>query len=133
MMSIKPVECVAFMLIRDGMILAERRKQTKAIDPGILSIPGGHCDAGETHETTLQRELAEELAVTAVNPRFVCALIRQSTSDRTINYFVVEQWQGEIQNHEADALQWAPLDDLSQLDLYVDRLAVQEYLRLYCQ
>ncbi len=126
-----PTSCVAFMLIRDGHVLAERRKQTKAVDPGILSIPGGHCDPGEALETTLHRELSEELAVTAICPKYVCALIRQSTTSRTINYFVVEEWQGEIENHEADALVWVPLADVSQLDLYVDQLAIREYQRLY--
>jgi hypothetical protein len=30
------LECIAFMLIRDGQVLAERRSPTKRVVPGVL-------------------------------------------------------------------------------------------------
>ncbi len=41
------VECVAFMLVKDQKILAEKRKPTKHVVPGAVALPGGHMEHGE--------------------------------------------------------------------------------------
>jgi len=35
------------MLVRNGHVLAERRKATRRLAPGAVSLPGGHVDAVE--------------------------------------------------------------------------------------
>ncbi len=127
----KLVETVAYIIIRENRILAEKRKLTKTVCPGATAIPGGHVEAGESLEAALKRELQEELGLTTDDFDFVCALLHRSAEFRKLNYFVVNSWQGEIQNNEADALVWIPLDELEKLDLEVDRLAVSEYHRVY--
>ena len=44
---------VAFMLIQDGKLLVEKRRANKRFLPNVLSIPGGHCEPGESAEETL--------------------------------------------------------------------------------
>jgi mutator protein MutT len=126
-----PLECIAFMLIRDGQVLAERRSPAKRVVPGVLAIPGGHLDPGETVEEALHRELVEELGITAERVRFVCTLLHRSEEFRKLHYFAIDTWTGTMAPQEADGLHWVRFDDPSALDLDVDRFAVQEYQRLY--
>jgi 8-oxo-dGTP pyrophosphatase MutT (NUDIX family) len=45
------------ILLRDGKFLVEKRRMDEDIDPGLLCIPGGHVDPGETLEDALKREM----------------------------------------------------------------------------
>ena len=125
------MDCVVFMLVKDEMILAEKRKLTKKVVPGVVSLPGGHMENGESPEEALHRELYEELRVVTQNINYVCTLLHIAQERRKMNYFVIESWCGEIQNHEAEALLWLPINTLEAFDLDVDRVAIHEFLRVY--
>lgn len=127
------VECVSFMLVRDGQVLVERRKLTKPVDPGAIAIPGGHMENGESQEETLVREMQEELAVVPLEYGYICSLLHKDSNQEVeqIHYFAVEAWQGAIENHEAAELLWIPLHEPATIDLNADRVAVSEYLRLF--
>ena len=127
----KPLNTIAYMIIQDHHILAEKRKRTRKVCPGATTIPGGHVEAGETVDAALEREVYEELGVQIGMYEYVCTLLHRSAEFRKLNYFVIRSWNGAFQNNEAEALVWIPLDDLEKLDLEVDRLAVKEYLRVY--
>jgi 8-oxo-dGTP diphosphatase len=126
-----PLECVAFMLIADGRVLAEERKLTKVLAPGAVALPGGHMEGDEDPEASLERELREELGITARQVAYVCSLLHRAEELRRIHYFAVERWEGEIRNLEAEALVWIALDEPDRLDLDIDRVAVREYIRVY--
>ena len=128
-----PLECVAFMLMKDRHVLAEKRKLTKRLAPGAIALPGGHVDAGESLEHALRRELDEELGIVAERVRYVCTLLHLAEEFRRLHYYAVESWRGEILNQEADELVWVPLDEPRLLDFDVDRTAVREYLRVYSE
>ena len=51
---------VAVFLEKDGKVLLARRAITKAIAPGLLHLPGGHVEVGETFRIALTREFQEE-------------------------------------------------------------------------
>jgi mutator protein MutT len=125
-----PLECVALLLVRDRRVLAERRKLTKRLAPGAVAIPGGHVEAGERIEQALAREAREELGIVLHEAAFVCTLMHLAEELRTLHYFAVRSWEGDIVPEEADAVMWLPLDAVPQLDFDVDRTAVTEYLRL---
>ena len=125
------LDCVAFLLIQNRAVLAEQRKWSKPVAPGIVAIPGGHVDSGETIEAALHRELMEEIRVTTPSLLYICTLCHRAEEFRRIHYFAVTDWDGEIENHEAEALLWIPFDHLHQLDLEMDQLAVREYMRVY--
>lgn len=126
-----PALGVAFMLIDGERVLAERRAASNTLLPGILSIPGGHREKGETAVRTLYRELHEELNLTPTQYKFVCTLHHRSTEFRQLHYFAVEGWKGEMENLEAASLHWVEFDELERLDLDVDQQAVREYLRVF--
>lgn len=126
-----PLECVAFMLVKDNHVMAEKRKLTKMVVPGAVALPGGHMEDDEHPEDALQRELFEELGIRARRVVYVCTLLHRAEEFRKIHYFAVENWEGEILNREADALLWLSLDELHTLDLAIDRVAVHEYVRVY--
>ena len=54
----------AAVIEQDGRLLVTRRQKGTHLE-GCWEFPGGKCEAGETHEACLARELREELAVSA--------------------------------------------------------------------
>jgi mutator protein MutT len=59
-----PIIVLAAVVERDGRFLVTRRLEGTHL-PGLWEFPGGKCEPGESHESCLQRELQEELGVTA--------------------------------------------------------------------
>jgi mutator protein MutT len=125
----QPLDCVAFIVLAANQVLAEKRALTKRVVPGALALPGGHMEAGESPEAALRREVLEELGVVATRATQVCTLLHQSEELRRLHYFAVEEWDGEIQCREAEALIWIPVGELHRLDLDADRVAVEQYVR----
>lgn len=125
------IECVAFMLVKGETILAEKRKPTKKVVPGAVALPEGHMEYRESPEDALHRELYEELGIATQNIKYVCTLLHIAQECRKLHYFVIKSWRGDIQNHEAEALLWIPVDALEDFDLDVDRVAICEFLRVY--
>ena len=125
----EPLECVAFMLVKDGSVLAERRSMSKKLEPGAVAIPGGHLEAGESPEDGVRRELLEELELEAGSLSYVCTLLDESQELIRLHYYAIESWQGQMANNEAADLLWVPLAHPEMLDLSVDREAVGEFIR----
>src|SRR3954471_1581064 len=59
-----PIQVVAAAVVRDRRLLLVSKRQA----PGVFYLPGGKRDVGETDLACLQRELTEELGVSAVDP-----------------------------------------------------------------
>lgn len=61
-----PLTCPVAIVVRDGKVLMGLRHYTpdKWKQVSVWTVPGGRCDPGETLETTLRREVAEETAIT---------------------------------------------------------------------
>ena len=125
------VECIAFMLMQDDQVLAEKRKRTKRVVPGAVAFPGGHIEARESPEEALYREVQEEIGIVPIEIAYVCTLLHRSQEFRKLHYFAVTRWEGEIIPQEAESVVWIPLNALETLDLDVDKIAVQEYRRVY--
>jgi mutator protein MutT len=59
-----PLVVLAAVVEQDGAFLLTRRLKGTHL-AGTWEFPGGKCEAGESHEACLQRELQEELGVGA--------------------------------------------------------------------
>lgn len=123
--------CVSFILLRNDQLLLEKRRADKTVDPGLIMIPGGHMEEGESQWQTLLRETAEELAITPTRASYVCSLIHRTTENQLLHYYLVHEWQGEICAQEAESVFWSPLATVNELINGTDSLALGEALRLY--
>lgn len=122
-------ECVSFMLIKDSRVLLETRAKDKATDPGTIAVPGGHMEQGETQPEALFRELEEELNVIPQAFVYLCSLYHPTSELQLIHYYVITEWQGEIECNEAECVNWySPID--SPVGTEVDRIALKELQRL---
>jgi len=126
------VETIAFVLIKDEKVLVERRKMSKKMDPGKIVIPGGHVDEGESPKESCIREMNEELTITSNDVKFACTLLHPTNNKiMKVHYFLVNFWEGNICNNEAEELLWIPLNNLSKLSFDVDRVAIKEISRIF--
>jgi 8-oxo-dGTP diphosphatase len=97
---------VAVLRREDGRVLLGRRPAGKPW-AGWWEFPGGKIETGETAVQALQRELHEELGISA--HLFHPWLTRTfSYPERTVrlHFFMVRQWQGEPQGREGQPLAW---------------------------
>lgn len=85
-----------------------------------------------TPEEALIRECKEEFGISVKDYFFVASIIYKHIEvDFKLNYFVVTKWTGKIKKLEADELIWSNLDDLSILDLEVDKKAISELIKSF--
>ncbi|WP_120510996.1 NUDIX hydrolase [Photobacterium salinisoli] len=123
-------DCVSFLLIRGEEVLLEKRKLTKVVDPGLMAIPGGHVEAGETLEQALHREVVEELTVTPIAYFPLCTLYHPTTELQRLHYYVVTDWTGELSAQEAEAVIWTSLHAPDAATVEADNIALAEYRRV---
>ncbi|MHA2879196.1 NUDIX hydrolase [Vibrio campbellii] len=122
-------ECVSFILVKGDQVLLETRSKDKDSDPGMIAIPGGHMEKGESQPMTLLRELDEELNIKPQRCGYLCSLYHPTTELQLLHYYVVTDWVGDIQSLEAESVNWYPIIN-APVSTEVDRVALSEYLRL---
>jgi 8-oxo-dGTP diphosphatase len=110
-----PVVIVTAAIVeRAGRFLLTRRLKGTHL-AGTWEFPGGKCEPGETLESCLARELAEELAVTAVvgGPVLVT---RHAYPERTVElHFFEVTVLGDPAPQLGQEMCWATREDLRSL------------------
>lgn len=90
-----PISVHAFLLDEEGRVLLMRR--AGGYGAGMLGLPAGHIDLGETPVEALVREVSEELGV-HLDPATLKAgstMFRRSLQPRMDVFFVGTEWSGE--------------------------------------
>lgn len=82
---------------------------------GFWEFPGGKLELGESPEQALKRELLEETGIHVCRAQRLEVLDHHFT-DRivTLNFYLVEEWQGEPYGREGQPMRWVKQADLRE-------------------
>ena len=126
----KPILVTAGILQQGDRILICQRHRSDAY--GLQwEFPGGKVRDGEDLKASLQRELAEELAIDAEIGEEVFRL-RHQYPDRYVEvvFFAVPSYRGDARNQVFEAIAWAPRSELPTYNfLEADRELVNQIAR----
>lgn len=132
-----PVAVMALILRNDGTeILLHQRMNTGFADGQWDCAASGHVEADEAMTDAMAREAMEEIgiAVDPVDIRFATLLYKRA-AERDVTYvdafFVIDAYQGEpriAEPHKSAALEWFPLDALTQALIPERRRGIELYL-----
>ncbi len=95
-------DCPLAIIVRDGKLLTGLRHYTadKYKDISVWTLPGGRCDEGETLETTLRRELSEEVGITNFSiEKHLGSMPEQKTGD-TVHLFFCKSGQNQFSKNQ---------------------------------
>ncbi len=120
----RPVASAHAVVLRDDRVLLVLRANEPS--KGLWSLPGGMIELGETIAETVHREVAEECAVTIeVGPpmRVEDNIIEDDLGSVRFHYVVIYVLArylagGGRAASDAEALQWATRERLTELDMH---------------
>jgi 8-oxo-dGTP diphosphatase len=135
MVAIKVMLVVACALIDvDKRVLITQRPEGKAL-AGLWEFPGGKVEPGERPETTLIRELYEEIGITVKEDCLAPLTFASHAYDDfhlLMPLYVCRRWEGEVIAREGQRLAWVranklrdykmPLADLPLIPHLIDLL-----------
>jgi 8-oxo-dGTP diphosphatase len=104
------VACV--ILIHNNEILLARRKEGTSFQ-GLLELPGGKREPGETWIETARRELLEELSTNIINPHlFMTTTWENTTTQVTLVAVTATCTIRPTKSKDHTELLWIPLSSL---------------------
>jgi A/G-specific adenine glycosylase len=117
------VHAAAAVINENGSVLIGRRPENKLLG-GLWEFPGGKQEPDENLEDCLKREILEELGVQIeVGEKIAAFEHAYSHFAITVHAFECQRIKGDPQLRDHTALEWVPLDKLSDYPMgKVDRL-----------
>jgi 8-oxo-dGTP diphosphatase len=108
---------VAAVIEKDGKLLVCQRTRHQTM-PLKWEFPGGKIEEGEQPRDALRRELEEELGIAATIGDEIARIQHEYPNGGMVElrFFVVRDYQGEIQNRIFREIQWAVPKDLPAYD-----------------
>jgi 8-oxo-dGTP diphosphatase len=119
---------VAGLIVKDGKLLVCQRTRHQTM-PLKWEFPGGKIEEGEQPRDALRRELEEELGIRATIGDEVKRIQHEYPNGGMVElrFFVVREFQREIENLIFKDMQWADPKDLPKFDfLEADLLLVRD-------
>ena len=114
--AMRAIVVTAAIVERDGRFLMTRRVKGAHLE-GYWEFPGGKCDAGESLEACLLRELREELAVDAVIGEQVLSTSHEYPDRRVELHFFRVSLRESPAPQLGQEMQWVARADLPSLKL----------------
>lgn len=108
---------VAGLIVKDGKLLACQRTRHQTM-PLKWEFPGGKIEEREQPRDALRRELEEELGILATIGDEVKRIQHEYPNGGMVElrFFVVREFQREIENRIFRDIQWAEPKDLPAFD-----------------
>lgn len=97
-----------------GQICIARRAQQVHLG-GMWEFPGGKCEAGETPQQALQRELNEELDIIVKQAQPLCQFDYDYPQDNRyviLDFWRVTEFTGHAKGLEGQPVKWVALHEL---------------------
>jgi len=124
-------EIVSLILEKDGKLLVEKRKSSKPTSSGKCIFPGGKVEPGESLEEAMRREAREEFGIQL--KQFELVMTKDfdgGGAPERVHWFACNDFDGEIQNNEAEELVWIDDAQLNMLSFDVSREAARKYFQM---
>jgi 8-oxo-dGTP diphosphatase len=114
----KQIEVVAGIIFYEDEILCVQRAKNKLqYISEKFEFPGGKIEHGETQKEALQRELSEELNISADIKSFYFTVVHEYPDfELTMHSYICEIDTKNITLNEHISLQWLNLNELQNLD-----------------
>lgn len=108
---------VAGLIVKDGKLLVCQRTRHQTM-PLKWEFPGGKIEAGEQPRDALRRELEEELGILATIGDEVKRIQHEYPNGGMVElrFFVVREFNREIENRIFKDIQWAEPKALTSFD-----------------
>jgi 8-oxo-dGTP diphosphatase len=119
---------VAALIVKQGKVLVCQRTRHQTM-PLKWEFPGGKIEEGEQPRSALRRELEEELGILATVGDEVRRIQHEYPNGGKVElrFFIVREYQREIENRIFRDIQWAEPKDLPAYDfLEADLTLVKE-------
>ncbi len=121
-------QVVAALIVKDHKLLACQRTKHQVF-PLRWEFPGGKIEAGEAPTQALVRELEEELGIRARIGAQVARIRHTYRKGSAVElfFFIVESYEGEIDNRIFHEVRWVERAELAGYDfLDADRQLVRD-------
>jgi ADP-ribose pyrophosphatase YjhB (NUDIX family) len=130
-MVAKEVDVVVGAVTDGDKFLVERRGLEETLDPGVVCLPGGHVDKGESYEKALKREMHEELGIIVKSIRFIGKGFRVASNGEWQNShcFVITDYEGKPTAKSAKDVFWT--DNVDDLSLEVDKQMIRKVREIH--
>jgi 8-oxo-dGTP diphosphatase len=108
---------VAALIMRDGKLLVCQRTRHQTM-PLKWEFPGGKIEEGEQPRDALRRELDEELGIQATIGDELARIQHEYPNGGMVElrFYIVREYQGELENRIFKDIQWAAAKDLPTFD-----------------
>lgn len=120
----------AIIMDQEKVLIAQKERSHKLA--GLWEFPGGKMEAGETPESCLKRELAEELGIVIdITGFFAEYTFALETAVLHVMGYQATVIGGTLTLHEHDAVRWVDVSELNQYPFvpsdmgFVERLAAK--------
>lgn len=124
------INVVAGIIINQNKILIGKRKD-KDIGGGKWEFPGGKIEVGETNREALERELYEELGISAkIGKELMNYEHVFKTTIYNITFMEIADYVGKICNNAHSEIKWVKFSNLPEYDFISgDDRFIQSFLK----
>ena len=124
------INVVAAIIINKNRILIGKRKD-EDIGGGKWEFPGGKIEIGETISKALERELYEELGISAkIGKELMNYEHMFKTTIYNISFMEIIDYEGEIRNNAHSEIKWVKFSNLLKYDFISgDDRFIQSFLK----